>query len=158
MSTPEEFIAALPPGRQEAITTIRATILANLPDGYEEGIRGNVLSYYVPHSICADGYHCNAEDPVPFAGLSANKKKISLHMFCLYIDRDAKDRFVTAWKKTGNKLDMGAACVRFTKLDNVPLEVIGDTIASIPVAGFLDLYEASVPKAAAKKRAWARRS
>ena len=36
-------------------------------------------------------------------------KKMSLHLFCVYVDPAAKERFVRAWKKSGNKLDMGAS-------------------------------------------------
>jgi hypothetical protein len=79
-------------------------------------------------------------------------KKMSLHLFCVYVDPAAKERFVSGWKKSGHKLDMGASCVRFSKLEDVPLDVVGETIASIPVADFLARYEASVPQAARKKR------
>ncbi len=111
-----------------------------------------MIGYYVPHSICPDGYHCDAKQPVPFAGISGTRKKMSLHLFCIYVDAAAKERFVSAWKASGHKLDMGASCVRFKKLENVPLNVVAETIASIPVAEFLSKYEASVPKSARKKR------
>jgi hypothetical protein len=158
MGTVKEYLSSLPEDRRVAISTLRDTILANLPKGYEEGMNQGVISYYVPHSICADGYHCDPAQPVPFAGLCGKRKKLSLHLFCLYVDKAAKERFAAAWKKSGHKLDMGASCVRFTKLENVPLDVIGDTIAAIPVANFLERYEAIVPKSARKKRGLAKKS
>jgi hypothetical protein len=152
VTTVQEFLSSLPEDRQAAISTLRDTILENLPEGYEEGVHDGILSYYVPHSLCPDGYHCDPKQPIPFAGISAKRKKMSLHLFCVYVDQAAKERFVNGWKKSGHKLDMGASCVRFTKIDKVPLEVVGKTIKSIPVDHFLELYEASVPKAAKKKR------
>ena len=150
----QAYLDTLTDEQRSVIDPIRATILAHLPEGYEEGLYYGALGYHVPHSICPDGYHCDASQPVPFAGLSAKKKKFKLDLFCLYVDKEAKERFVTAWKATGNKLDMGAGCVRFSKLEAVPLDVVGETIASLPVEHFLERYEAIVPKAAAKKRSY----
>jgi len=152
MNAMDDYLAELPENRREAVIALRDTIREHLPDGYEEGFRDGCVSYFVPHSLCPDGYHCDPSAPVPFASISTRHKKMTLNLFCLYVDREAKDRFMTAWKETGNKLDMGAACVRFTKLANVPMEVVGEAIASMPVAPFLEKYEAIVPKSAAKKR------
>jgi hypothetical protein len=37
---------------------------------------------------------------------------------------------------------MGKSCVRFTKLENLPLELIGETISSMSVDDFIASYEA----------------
>jgi hypothetical protein len=36
--------------------------------------------------------------------------------------------------RAGKKLDMGASCVRFKKLTDLPLDVIGALVAATPVA------------------------
>ncbi len=151
-TTIDEYLAALPEDRRAAVAAVRATILENLAEGYEEGISHDSISYYVPHSICPDGYHCDPAQPVPFADISGTHAKLRLDMFCLYVDREAKQRFVDAWKETGHKLDMGASCVRFKKLEDLALDVVGQTIASIPVTDFLERQEAIVPASARKKR------
>jgi hypothetical protein len=89
---------------------------------------------------------------VPFAALSGERKKMSLHLFCVYVDPDAKERLVRDWTAAGHKLDMGASCVRFKKIEDVPLDVVGALIASLPVDHFLECYEASVPQSARSKR------
>ena len=152
----QEVLASLPEDRRRAISALRDTILKHLPPGYEEGVRHGMISYYVPHSICPDGYHCDPTQPVPFAALSAERKKMSLHLFCVYVDKAAKERFVSGWKASGHRLDMGASCVRFSKLEDVPLDVVGEVISSIPVVHFLERYEASVPPSARKRRGRAR--
>jgi hypothetical protein len=38
---------------------------------------------------------------------------------------------------------MGKSCVRFRKLDDVPLDVIGETIAKVPLDDYLKHYEAA---------------
>ena len=152
VTTAQDYLASLPENRRRAISALRDTILEHLPEGYEEGVQQGVISYYVPHSICSDGYHCDPAQPVPFAALSAERKKMSLHLFCVYVDPAAKERLVSGWKASGHKLDMGASCVRFSKLEDVPLDVVGELIASLPVADFLERYEATVPQSARKKR------
>jgi hypothetical protein len=49
--------------------------------------------------------------------------------------------FKSAWAKSGKKLDMGKACVRFRKLEDVPLEVIGEAIRRMPVKDYIAFYE-----------------
>jgi uncharacterized protein YdhG (YjbR/CyaY superfamily) len=151
--TVDEYIAALPDARREVVQAVRQVILDNLPAGYEEGIQYGSIGYYVPHSICPEGYHCDAKQPVPFAGLANGKAKISLHMFGLYVNRPAVEAFATAWKAAGKKLDMGASCVRFKKLADVPLDVVAQTIASLPLDEFLANYEAGLNEKAKKQRA-----
>ena len=142
----------IPEDRHAATKALRRTIKKNLPKGYKETISESFVSYCVPHKLCPDGYHCDPSQPVPFVSIAPKGKKMSLHFFGIYVDRKAKDRFVKAWKATGLKLDMGASCVRFKQLEDIPLDVIGDAVASMPVEEFLQNYEASVPKSAAKKR------
>ncbi|MDA1267244.1 MAG: DUF1801 domain-containing protein [Planctomycetota bacterium] len=152
VTTVDEYLETLDPGRRAAMEGVREVILAHLPEGYEEGIQYGMIGYFVPHSICPDGYHCDSKQPVPFVGLGNGKAKMSLHMFCLYVDPPAVERFAAAWKATGRKLDMGKSCVRFTKLADVALDVVGEAIAAAPVNRFLDVYEGALPEKIMKKR------
>ena len=47
---------------------------------------------------------------------------------------------------------MGKACVRFKKLDGLPLELIGEAIARTPAADYIAGYEASRAELASKRR------
>jgi hypothetical protein len=77
------------------------------------------------------------------------------------IFRRNQDRwFREAWSKTGKKLDMGKSCVRFKKLDDVPLEVVGQAVKRVPVNEFIKhcesalerLWGARAKKAASRKK------
>ncbi len=157
-ATVKDYLASLPEARREAISAIRERVVANLPKGYEEGIQYGAIGYYVPHSVCPDGYHCDPKQPVPFLSLASKKSGMTINFFGIYVHAEAKKRFVSAWKKSGCKLDMGAACVRFKKLDDVPLDVVGAAVASLPVDEFLEHYEAIVPAKARKKRSYGKDS
>jgi hypothetical protein len=86
--------------------------------------------------------------------LASQKGHIGLYLFCVYTTPELHDWFVSAWKATGKKLDMGKSCVRVKSLDAVPLEVVGELVRRIPVADFIASYERAVgPRAVAKKKA-----
>lgn len=148
----DDYLAGLPVDRREAIESIRAVILKNLPKGYEEGMQYGMIGYYVPHSIYPDGYHCDPKQPLPFASLASQKNHMALYMTCVYGDPELSDWFREAWKSAGKKLDAGKSCVRFKKLDDVPLKVVGQAIKKVPVKKFVDFYE-SVIKGGGGKRA-----
>lgn len=145
-STVEEYLAALPEDRREALDAIRKVIRKNLPKGYEEGIQYGVIGYFVPHSVYPAGYHCDPKQPLPFVHLASQKNYMAIYLFCLYMDEAAMERFTAAWRETGKKLDMGKSCVRFKKLEQVPLDVVADAIRAIPVKDFVAHYDASRPK------------
>ena len=43
----------------------------------------------------------------------------------------------------GKKIDMGKVCLRFKKLEDLPLEAIGKVIASVSVDAYIASYEAA---------------
>jgi len=150
-----EYLKALPKDRRDAIQALRKVIKANLAKGFKEGIQYGAIGYFVPHSLYPAGYHCDPSQPLPFAGIASQKNHISLHLFCIYTSQGDKQRFVDEWKATGHRLDMGASCVRFKKIENVPLDVVARTIKRITVKKFIAAYESSFgPKArpVAKKK------
>ena len=160
----EEYIDSLPADRRAAINKIRAAVNKGLPKGYKEGIQYGMLGWFVPHSIFPSGYHCDPKQPVPFVGLASQKNYMSLYLMCIYSDEKDRARFEKEWAKSGKKLDMGKSCVRFKKLEDIPLDVIADAIARVPVEKFLATYEGAMGatkkptkkptrKKAAKKRA-----
>jgi len=150
-ATVEEYLAELPEERRVAIETIRQEILKNLPEGYEEGMQYGGIGYYVPHSIYPAGYHCDPKQALPFVGLASQKNHMAVYLFCIYCNPDATKKFIQEYQETGKKLDMGSSCVRFKKLENLPVELIGTTIAAIPVDEFIRSYEMAIPPSKRKK-------
>ncbi|MFT4538646.1 MAG: hypothetical protein ACI841_001598 [Planctomycetota bacterium] len=136
----DRYIAELPEDRREAIKKIRATIKKHLPKGYEEGMQYGMIGYFVPHSIYPDGYHCDPKQPVPFAALASQKNHMAIYLHCVYSDPKHMASLVSEWEKTGKKLNMGKSCIRFKKLEDVPLDVIGKTIQKISVKEYLATY------------------
>jgi len=142
-TTVAQYLKALPKDRRDALQAVRKVILDNLDDDFAEGIQWGAISYCVPHSVYPPGYHCDTNQPLPFAGLASQKNHMSLSLFCVYTSEDEQRRFREAWLKSGKKLDMGKSCVRFKKIDGVPLDVIAGTIKRITVKKFVANYESA---------------
>lgn len=160
--TVREYLKQLPADRRQAINAVRGVILANLPKGYEECMSYGMIGYVVPHSIYPKGYQCNPKVPLPFVNLGSQKSHMALHLMCCYGDPKLKASLEKAWKGTGRKFDMGGGCLRFKKLEDVPLEVIGQFVASLPVDVYIrrieKLFAEIAESRAAKKSAKAKPS
>lgn len=152
-ATVAEYLDTLPPDRRAAIKAVREVILKNLDKGYQEGMGYGMIGYSVPHSIFPSGYHCDPRQPLPFAGLASQKQHMSVYLMGLYYGDGGiagessvalLKWFLDAWKKTGKKLDMGKCCIRFKKLDDLPLEVIGEAVRRLPVQACIDTYVAAL--------------
>jgi hypothetical protein len=128
-TTPEQYLAELPEGRRELVETIRRTILDHLPDGYEETMTFGMLGYVVPLEVFPDTYN---GEPLGSVALADQKQYVAVYLMGIYADEAERRWFVDAWKATGRKLDMGKSCVRFKKLDDVALDVLGEAVARIP--------------------------
>jgi Domain of unknown function (DU1801) len=149
-TTVKEYLDALPEDRRKAIDAVRKVIKANLDPKYKEGIQYGMIGYFVPHSVFPDGYHCDPKQPLPFASIASQKNHMAVYMFCLYNDPKEVSRFGQEWKKAGKKLDMGKSCLRFKKLEDVALDVIGAAIKRMPAKKFIDLYVGNRPSSAKK--------
>lgn len=145
-STVDQYLAALPADRRDALNAVRKAINDNLPDGYEEGIQFGMISWYVPLSLYAAGYGENPKVPLPLICLGSQKSGMVLHFLCFYGHATLSTWFVSEYKKSGRKLDMGKGCVRFKKLDDLALDVVGRTIARIPVEEHIANYGAERAK------------
>ncbi len=151
--TVEDYLAALPEDRRAALSAVREVILRNLDQDYEEGITYGMIGYYVPRRVYPAGYHCNPKQPLPFANLGSQKNYMSLHLMCMYGGGEEGDAatslarwFREAWAKTGKKLDMGKACIRFKKADDLALDVIGEAIRRVPAKAYIEFCESSIRK------------
>ncbi|MFO0840361.1 MAG: DUF1801 domain-containing protein [Phycisphaerae bacterium] len=147
-ATVEQYLAALPPDRRDAIQALRQVILKNLDRDYEEGIQYGMIGYYVPHRVFPAGYHCDPRQPLPFANLASQKNHMALYLMCAYGDGAEKKFLQDGFARVGKKLDMGKACIRFKRLDDLPLDVIGESVRRMPARKWVEICEAAIGKRA----------
>ena len=140
-ATPTQYIKELPLEKREVIEKVRNVILDNLPKGYEEIMQYGMLAYAVPLSIYPSGYAHDKKTPLTYIALAAQKNFYVIHAMSVYLDKQVLDWFTSEYKKSGKKLDMGKGCIRFTKLENLPLDVIAKLVAKIPPEKYAQNYE-----------------
>lgn len=138
--TPEEYIEQLPAERREAIRTVADVVRRNLPDGYQEGMQYGMIGWYVPLDRLPDTYN---GQPLGYVALASQKNYISLYLNNVYGDAGTERWFRDAYAATGRRLDMGRSCVRFRRVEDLPLDVIGQAVARTPVDAFIRRYRAA---------------
>ncbi|MBP2473763.1 hypothetical protein JOF53_002635 [Crossiella equi] len=139
-NTPEQYLAELPAARREAVEAVRQVVLANLPDGYEEGMDFGMLSYHVPLSRYPKTYNGH---PLGYVALASQKQYMSLYLSGLYCVPGAESEFRERFLATGRELDMGKSCVRFRKVEDLPLELVAEVVASTSPEEYIEVYERS---------------
>jgi hypothetical protein len=120
----------------------------HLPKGYQEQIGWGVISYAVPLKTLPDTYN---GEPLCYAAIAAQKNYYSLYLMNVYGNAAKTKLLADAFKARGQKLDMGKACLRFKTLDEVPLDVVGEIIASTPMDAYIEIYKAARKKTAKGK-------
>ena len=140
--TPQDYIDALPNNKKQAILNLREALLINLPKGYEEAISYGMLGYVVPHTLYPSGYHCAPKLPLPFISLAAQKNFIAVYHMGLYADKSLYEWFTTEYaKRYTAKLDMGKSCIRFKKMTDIPVDLIGELATKMSVDEWIAVYE-----------------
>ena len=151
--TVKEYLAELPEDRRTAIEAVRKVIRKNLDKDYEEGMQYGMIGYYVPHKVYPPGYHCDPKQPVTFAGLASQKNHMAVYLMCIYGHKEHEQWFRKEWAKTGKKLDAGKSCIRFKKLDDLALDVIGQFVARVPAKKYIAYYESVIKISGKRKKA-----
>ena len=137
------YLAELDDDRRAAISGVRAVILSNLPSGYEEVMQFGMITYVVPFSVLAKTYN---RQPLMYLALASQKNYMSLYLTNVYADGEILAWFRERYLATEKKLNMGKSCLRFKKLDDLPLELIGEVIAKTPIDEFVALYQKAKAK------------
>ena len=138
--TVAEYLQSLPEDRREVVSTLRTMVKKHLPKGYEEQIGFGIITYAVPLAKLPDTYN---GEPLCYAGIAAQKNYYSLYLMSAYGDAKQTKWMADEFKKRGKKLDMGKSCLRFKSLDDLPLDVVSDVIASTPMDVYIERYRAA---------------
>lgn len=145
--TPDEYIAGLPEDRKLAISTLRKVINDKLPKGFKETMGYGHMGWVVPHETYPAGYHCDPKQPLPFMGIASQKNHIAVYAMCLYGNVDQLEWFRAEWPKhSKKKLNMGKSCIRFTKLEDIPLDLIGELASKVTPQQWIDIYEKAMKR------------
>jgi len=153
--TVKQWLASVPAERRDAINAVRDAVNEHLPAGYEETVDWGMLAWVVPLATLSKTHNGR---PLMLAALGAHTKVMTIYLMSVYGDSKLRKEFEAAYRKTGKKLDMGGCCVHFKKLDDLPLDVVGSTIARVAVDEYVGRYVKARTKDKPKKETKAKRA
>jgi hypothetical protein len=133
-STVEEYLDGLPDDRRDALEEVRDVILANLDEGFEEVMNWGMITYQVPLATYSDTYNGK---PLMYAALASQKHHMAVYLSSVYAMPGLLEQFEADYRASGKKMDMGKSCVRFKRMNDLPLDVIGRSIATVSAAEFV---------------------
>lgn len=157
-TTVAAYLKTLPPDRREAIETVRRAIREHLDRNLRECMQYGVIAYCVPHegkSGWPHGHHTNPKLPLMYMGLSSQKNDMVVYMLCLYQNEPMRAWFEKAWnaavengeaKKLHMEVSGAGCCLRFRKVEDLSLDVIGQTIRRVTVKKYLDNHIAALAR------------
>ena len=138
--TVQKYLDELPEDRRAVVEAVREMVLHNLPEGYRESFNWGMITYEVPLERYPNTYN---GQPLGYLALAAQKNYYALYLNCVYQDPEQEARLRDGFKKAGKKLDLGKSCLRFKKLDDLPMNVLAELVAATPPDAFIAQYEAA---------------
>lgn len=145
-ATVADYLRELTPERRAAVEAVRAVVNANRDPRLQEGMQYGMIGWYVPHSVFPLGYHGDPKQPLPYACLASQKNHLSLYLMTAYADGTAGEAWIrSVWPKD-KKLDMGKSCIRFRRVEDLALDVIGEALRRVPVDEHLAWYARFDPR------------
>jgi hypothetical protein len=139
-TTVTQFLAALPPERATQLKRVRAAIRRALPKGYEEAVSGPHITYQVPLATYPESPN---KRPLWLAALGAPQTTLTLHLMPVYASPVLLGRLQDGFRAAGKRLDMGKACIHFTRADDLALGCISEIVAGMPVAKWVEIARAA---------------
>jgi hypothetical protein len=142
-TTVKDYLKELPDERRAVIAAVRDVVRRNLPSGYKERMNYGMITYEIPLKRYPETYN---GQPLCYMALAAQKNHFALYLMGYCHCAEQESTLKRDFQKAGKRLDMGKACVRFRKLEDLPLDVIGRVTASIPPEDFIQRYEVNRKK------------
>jgi hypothetical protein len=139
-ATVDEYLQTLPEERRAVVAAMRTLIRENIPDGYREAIAAGLITYSVPLEVFPNTYNGQA---LWYLALAAQKDSYSLYLMRVYGDPAQRKELEQAFAKLGKKMNMGKSCLRFKRMDDLPLDTLAKLIASTPPETMIAFHEAA---------------
>ena len=135
-----EYLDELPDDRRGDLEVVRASMLAAIPSGVVETMNWGMISYEIPLERYPDTYN---GQPLLFAALANQKRHMAVYLHCIYADPTIRQEFEDEYAASGQPMDIGKSCVRFTRAERLPLDVIERAVRRMSVREYIAAYEAS---------------
>jgi len=137
-TTVEDYLNELQPEKRETISKVRDVVKDNIPEGFVETMNWGMICYEVPLETYPNTYN---KKPLMNIALAAQKNYNSLYVMSAYTDDSLLEELKEGFEVNNLKLNMGKSCIRFKKLDDLPLDTIGNIISKVNLGDFITYYE-----------------
>ena len=138
MPTVTQLLKTLPAERRREMSRVRDVVRKHLPKGYQEIVEGKIIAYQVP----LERANHNGR-PLWYAALAAPKSYLTLHLMPVYASPSLLGQLKAGFKAAGKRLDIGKACIRYERAEDLDLGTIGAIIASLPMEEWIALATAA---------------
>ena len=118
----EAYPQELPGERREVVATVRVLANRHLPQGYVETINWGIINREIPLARYSATYN---KQPLGYIALAAQKNHRAPYLMGICADSQNGKDLRRVYARAGRKLDMGKGCLRFRRLDELPLEEVG---------------------------------
>lgn len=139
-ATTDEYLNQLPEERRAVMSAVLDVLRQSMPAGYAETMSWGMVSFEIPLATYPNTYN---KKPLVYCALAAQKNGYSLYLMGCYGSPIAREKFEAAYRESGKRMDLGKSCVRFKKLEDLPLAAVADSVASIPPEDYITMYEES---------------
>ena len=136
--TVKEYLNELEPDRRKTILAVHKVIQDNIPYGFEETMNWGMICFEVPLKTYPKTYN---KKPLINIALAAQKNYNSLYLMSAYTDEKLLSELKLGFDEAGLKMNMGKSCIRFKKLEDIPLDTIGSVISKVSLEEFITFYE-----------------
>lgn len=137
-TTVKEYLDSLPEERRRAVSAVRREIRKRLPKGYVEQMQFGMIGYSIPLKRYPETYN---GQPLNYVALASQKNYMAVYLNNVYGNPKTEKWFADSYRATGKRFDMGKSCVRFRRLDDLPVELIGEAVSKTSVDDFIAQYE-----------------
>lgn len=134
------YINSLPKEKTEVISYIRDLMLESIPDGIVETMNWGMISYEIPLKTYPNTYN---KQPLMYAALAAQKNHFSIYLTNLYMNDEYMPMLIKAYEDMGLKPNIGKSCIRFRRIENIPINTIIEIVKSTRMEEFISKYESS---------------
>jgi hypothetical protein len=97
-----------------------------------------MISYEIPLARYPKTYN---GQPLMYVALAAQKRYCSLYLMCAYQDSTQERLLKAGFERAGKRLDMGKSCIRFRRVEDLPLDIIARVVGSTTPEQFIAVYE-----------------
>lgn len=130
-TSPDGYLAELEDERRAPMAHLFEAISEAMP-AWVPTMHYGMLSWCLPDPS-------GGEEPLVPVSLASQKRHMSLYLMPVYMSPALCEAVVEGYAAIGVKPNMGKSCLRFTKVERIPLDVILDLLRGMTPEAYLNL-------------------